>query len=220
MEPLDFDDAMKQIRYLLFDLQTIYNDSILSDINKKNLKKENVSKAYLNELVGKINYKSKDLSLIDFLIRKVTFLEEEYCERVILPEIERKVILKKIVEDDYYNVLDCFLFERHGKDFVSVRNLVCDNEFLNVVDNYLLDSDLPIVIIENIIEILQIGVDFKTANVKHYFTAFQMLDANKVKNYSYKRAMEIINLLEIKKRDKKNGKVVLFNERKRIRGHF
>ena len=196
--------SMKKIRYILFDRKEYLENSILDELYKTNFKENTLSKSYFNNLVLTLNSKRNNLSIIDNLIKKITFLEEQYCEKNILPELEKKKIFKKITEDDYQNISNCYLFARHGKDRKSLQYIVCDNDFLDIIQEYLLNYDLPKVIINNIIEILETGINLKMRNTTHYnlWNSYQLPEEEKIKNFKATTAAKLIDSLKQKKRTK------------------
>lgn len=196
--------SMKKIRYILFDRKEYLENSILDELYKTNFKENTLSKSYFNNLVLTLNSKRNNLSIIDNLIKKITFLEEQYCEKNILPELEKKKIFKKITEDDYQNISNCYLFARHGKDRKSLQYIVCDNDFLDIIQKYLLNYDLPKVIINNIIEILETGINLKMRNTTHYnlWNSYQLPEEEKIKNFKATTAAKLIDSLKQKKRTK------------------
>lgn len=146
-----------------------------------------------------------DTKLIENLIWTNGWKIDLYYEEYIKPIEERKSILKSIETDNYNDQLNCFLAIRNGHDKKSFHSLVCNNEFLNLIQNVLLEKELSNIVIDNIIEILEIGINFKTRNniYEDFSYLYQKLGEQKIKEFDYKRAMNLITLLTTKKKSSK-----------------
>ena len=208
------DQTLDNIRYELIISKEIVEATILDDIYKINLKKETLSKCYLNYLITNLSFQRDYLSLVDYLIKKITLLEEEYCEKNILPKLEKENIFKVILKDNYKNISNCFLTTRHGNDSISIKYLVCDNDFLELINNYLLDYNLPNNIIDNIIKILNKSINFKIINITYpnYWYEYQSVGKEKILSFHEKDAIKLIEVLNKKK---KSPKIISINTKKR-----
>lgn len=139
-----------------------------------------VTKEYLDEI---------DEKLIKEIIDKITWEIIYYYEVYIEPIKKRKIILEIIRTDDYSKPESCFLESRKGQDKKSFTNLVCDNEFLEIAEKILLEQELINLIINNIISILEIGIDMKTLRVDKYENfdiRYNLLDKDKIKKFDLK----------------------------------
>ena len=102
-----------------------------------------------------------DLDLVDKLItansKQITVFEE--IENSLK---EKRDIIKTILKDDYENDFYPFLATNNGHNQKVLRTIICDNDFLEVCDNILKNQKLPDLIVDNIIDILEVSVAFKT----------------------------------------------------------
>lgn len=138
-----------------------------------------------------------------------------YYEKYIQPLEEQKDILKRIENENYEDDNCLFLMVRKGEDKKSINALVCCNEFLEIINNTLLQKKLPKIVIENIINILSIGIKLKTYildveyNEESAFKYLCILGEERIKNFNYKEAERLISLLIKKLREKSNCKLAL-----------
>jgi len=128
----------------------------------------------------------------------------EHLMAAIKPEEDRKSLLNRIKTDNYEEVDNCFLYGRDGRDRKVFLYLVCDNDFLQIVEEILLKQSLPKIVIRNIIDILQVGIDFKTLNKVYddFDFHYQQLGSEKVKCFDYKKAEKLISKLLEKEKPK------------------
>lgn len=152
-----------------------------------------------------------DPKLIEQLIWENGWKLDLYYEKYIKPTEERNLILKIIETDNYNDQLNCFLAMRNGHDKKSFLSLVCNNEFLTILQNTLLKKELPNTVIDNVIEILEIGINFKTRNdvYEDFSYLYQALGEQLIKEFDYKRASHLITLLSQKK---KKSKIVRYKK--------
>ncbi len=151
---------------------------------------------------------SLNTQLIEHLMDVNSLDQEVYYEKYIKPEEDRRSLLNRIKEEDYENYQNCFLYGRDGSDRKVFLHLVCDNEFLQIVEENLLKQPLPKIVIQNIIDILQVGIDFRTLNkiYEDFDYHYQQLGKEKVQSFDYKRAKRLISMLL----EKENPKIIKF----------
>lgn len=160
--------------------------------------------------LGKEIINDLDLNLIRRLLSEISFQIDVYYERYVKPIEDRKILLDTIRQEDYSASRNCFLESRDAFDKRVFKNLVCDNDFLDIVEETLLPKDLPKGVITNIISILEVSVDFKTLNIKYedFQLHYQELGKERIASYNYQRAIKLIS--ELKK--KEHLKVIIFQK--------
>lgn len=185
-------ETIKKIELLLFDIEEIWKE--MKPYN--NYKKEYLRKKELKTIVKAINEQKKYILLLNELIKELTKINEENCIKNILPQLEKQDIFQTILQDNYEEPTKCFLYERHGKDIKSMKYLICDNEFLELINNHLLSYNLPKIIIENIIEIIETSIEIKT--YKSNYRYINSVDSKKIRSFSYKEAIQLEKKLQEK----------------------
>lgn len=153
-----------------------------------------------------------DEKLLDELIYENGWNLDICYDTEIRPIEDRKMILERIKMDDYSDPFNCFLAARGGHDKRAFKNLVCDNEFLEITSDVLMNKMLPEVVINNIVDILEVGINFKMGNEIYddFWILYGVLGEEKVANFDYRRAIELQELLDKKM---KNSKVVKFQKK-------
>ena len=137
------------------------------------------------------------VSTLNNLIFSLGLRYDYKYSKEVAPQRERARIYGRIKEDNYDDPLNCLLAKYEGSSNIAFRYLVCENDFLDVIENDLLTKNLPDIVIKHIIDILTISVDFKTYNVKYEnFWALYKSLGDKIKSFDYKRAKGLITLLE------------------------
>ncbi len=228
---------LKKIRYILFDSKE-YIEKYIKDLTSpqfksfldgeiplpnKYRKKYNFLDIYaLSDLYNRIgwiyslNITSKDIKkynkyLNNELILTVDFKEQIYYERYIKPTEERRNILNRISEDDYEDIDSCFLNLYDGHSRKIFPHIICDNEFISAVEKNLLHKDLPNIIIKNIIDILEVSINFKTMNdcYADFELLYSMLDKKKIESFNHSSALALIDKLSKKKTNPKRKKFKL-----------
>lgn len=147
--------------------------------------------------------------LIDQLCFENTYDIEIYRERYIEPQEQRKNLFERIKSDDYSTDFNCILASRGAYDRKIFLNLVCDNEFLKIVEEELLEKELSNITIKHIIEILEVSIHFKKMYVDKYedfWIRYNQLGKEKINVYDYQKAEYLILLLE----GKINKKIIRF----------
>lgn len=141
--------------------------------------------------------KDLDISLVEEVLYQTGSLLDIYYETYILPEENKKRILERIKNDNYNDPESCFLTSRKGTELEIFKLLVCDNDFLQIVEEELLARELPIPVKENVLEILELSIDFKTMNSAYedFYIHYQEL-GDKVKDYDYKKAIQLFMKLQ------------------------
>lgn len=143
--------------------------------------------------------------LIDKLCLQNTYQIEVYKEKYIEPQQQRKHLLNRVLTDDYSNNINCVLANYGAHDKKIFLNLVCDNEFLQIVDE-LLKKELPNIVINHIIEILDMSINFKklrTSMYEDFWIHYNQIE-EKIKVYDYRKAEFLISLF----RNKTNKRVL------------
>lgn len=74
-------------------------------------------------------------------------------------EIDKNVAFNRIITDDYSKPESCYLFNKNGSDMESFRFLVCNKDFLDVLEKHLIGKVLSEEIFNNIICILRLSID-------------------------------------------------------------
>ena len=209
--------SFRNIRYLLYDSKELLENIIISDKTLQILQASHLSKSFLQQILSSVRSSEDVLSLIHQLIKEEEDLETKYYEDVVVPIFEKKRVFSLIKNDCYHDVESCYLFARHGKDRESFRYLVCSNDFLDVVESFLLKIDLSPIIIDHIIEILIMGIQFRTLETiyEDFWSLYRILGRDKVIHFEYERAKELIKQLEKKKYFCE--KIVSLEQYKRIR---
>ena len=198
-------EDLKKIELILFDIKEIWKET--NPYNK--LENKCLTKKDLKIITNELNKEENYIFSLNELIKEITELNKEYYIKNILPQLEKKDIFQTILQDNYKKPTECFLYERHGKDVKSMKYLICDNEFIDLINNHLLSYNLPKNIIENIIEIIETSIEIKT--YKSNYRYINSVDANKIKEFSYKKAIQLEKKLQEKKPIKE--KIIPFKKR-------
>lgn len=235
-DKLDY-NLLRKIRFILFDSKElkdnyseILEDKHLRDFcnNKVPLGKEYSEKYNLWQLgtildcykrfgwIFELNINTKhvvnklDINLVNKLISVSTNKLDIYYELYIKPIEDAKLILDCIKNDNYSNPDSCILYYKNGYNITIFNSLVCNNEFLKVARNNLFTQELHNNIIDNIITILEIGIDFKTLNMNYenFWFLYTKLGKEKIKEFDYKDASELIMLFQNKKKSHKKCKIL------------
>lgn len=149
------------------------------------------------------------------LMNRIGFEIDFYYEKYVKPIEEQKAILERIENENYEEDNCLFLMDRKGEDKKSINALVCCNEFLEKINNTLLQKRLPKTVIENIINILSISIKLKTHildveyDEESVFRYLCILEEERIKNFNYKEAERLISLLIKKLGEKSNCKLTL-----------
>lgn len=131
---------------------------------------------------------------------EISLLGEIYYDKNIQPEEDRKMAILRVKTDSYDDIYNCFL-SRPPMSKEIFDTVVCDNEFLGIVEEVLLNKDIPDIILKNIIEIIEIGINFKTLRTDLYqdFTLFyNQLGREKISEFNLKNANKLLILLKQK----------------------
>ena len=67
--------------------------------------------------------------------------------------------IKRILEDDYNDPNSCVLYNYSLGHYKIINSVVCDNEFLNIINEKFINKDIPICIIQKIIDILELSIN-------------------------------------------------------------
>lgn len=73
--------------------------------------------------------------------------------------VGKNVVFGRIIADDYSKPESCYLFNKNGSDMESFKALVCNNDFLDVLEKHLVGKVLSEDIFNNIICILRLSID-------------------------------------------------------------
>ncbi len=118
----------------------------------------------------------------------------------------RKQILDLIKNDDYSDPEDCILFLYEYNHINIINSVVCDNEFLNFLEDKLIDIDLNYEIINNIIKILNLSIDLNINKEDYIYEPYNIVDIvgiDRINKYNIDKAKTIISVLNNKLREKK-----------------
>ncbi len=194
------------IKYILLDSKEYIEkySKIVEVFKNKPIDKNSLFELY--ELSKKYSWiynlnksiKDIDINHLNNLIKII----DEYRKKYILSIEEHKKIINRIIRDDYTDDINCFLFTRSGIDKISYKHLVCENEFLDIIESDLLNKKLSKDIIDNIIKILEISLIYKLLNINtnvDFWDSFNIEREIKIKNYNYKKAEQLMTLLDRKK---------------------
>lgn len=166
--------------------------------------------AWIYEMeIDKERLDNLNTELIDQLCFENTYDIEIYRERYIEPQEQRKNLFERIKSDDYSSNSNCVLASRGAYDRKIFLNLVCDNEFLKVVEEEIIEKDLSNIVIKNIIEILEVSIHFKKMYIDKYedfWIYYNQLGKEKINVYDYQKAEYLISLLK----SKTNKKIIRF----------
>jgi hypothetical protein len=236
-EKLDF-NLLRKIRFILFDCKDFKNEYI-SDLEDDYLQKfcqgevtsgPVYSKKYksielwlISEHYKKVGWIYKlnisdekdkiDINLLKDLIRTNESEQNVYYATYIEPINIRKRLLDSLKKGNYNFFVDMELRDRR-----KFRSLICDNEFLSVAKEYLFPIELPPEVIDNIIYIIDIGIDFKKMNSDKYTNFnyyYELLGKERVKEFSYQEAIEVKNLFEKKKKNYDDNKSLKIKQKRR-----
>ena len=154
-------------------------------------------------------FNNLNTDLIDRLCLDSTYDIDIYIGKYIEPQEQRKNLFERIKSDDYSSNFNCILTSRSAFDRKIFLNLVCDNEFLKIEEEVLLEKELSNIVIKHIIDILEVSIHFKKMYVDKYedfWIHYNQLGKEKINVYDYQRAEYLISLLE----SKKNKKIIRF----------
>lgn len=159
------------------------------------------------EKIDKVNVES-----IRNLMDRIGFEIDIFYEKYVQPLEEQKSILERIENENYEEDHCIFLAARNGEDEKSINALVCCNEFLEIIYNTLLQKKLPKIVIKNIISILSISIKLKTHVLdleyepESVWKYLCILGEERIKNFNYKEAERLIDLLSKKLKEENKGK--------------
>lgn len=178
-------DFRKSLSY--YELKTIYTIIYMSEIKCK--------ESYNYELSSNIK------EMLKYYIKFKRLLEIEPIE-------DRKKFIKRIVEDDYNNPGSCVLYSYDIDHYKIVNSVVCDNEFLKIIQEKFLNVDIHSSILKKIIEILELSIniynDYNLGIKNNKY--FEYIKEDKIKIYNIELAEEYLKLL---KRNLKNNKIAI-----------
>lgn len=219
-------ENLNAIRYILFDTRDFidhYNpdleDQSLQDwcenkgpIGKYIKKYDSLQLWLISSYYDKVSYLYKlglgkninDINalLLKKLISKNTLQIEVYTQKYILPKENQKYILERILTDNYDNDFDTFLGIYNGHHKKVFDTILCNNEFLDICENFLASQNLSENIINNIIDILDVGIKFKTLDYSlgvDFAYYYKLLDKERLKQFDYRKARSLITLFQNKK---------------------
>lgn len=130
-------------------------------------------------------------------------------------EIDKNVAFNRIITDDYSKPESCYLFNKNGSDIESFRLLVCNKDFLDVLEKHLIGKVLSEEIFNNIICILRLSID-----IVSYYDIYaldvpwyqEMIDNNigkdRVSEFDIYKCLCIIGRLQ---KNSKKSKIIYLN---------
>ncbi len=229
MKDHDFDArcsyaALTKLRFLLYDVNEWYHDYI-PDLEDSYLRDFCEGKVPAGKYADKYNSLSlwaifthyQDYGWLYQLGKKkeeLSYLEEETLRQLltdnswridikyqttILPKEERKSILERIKKDPYQDIDNCFLYLYDSSHEKVLKSIVCDNEFLDILEEYLLPKKLPSAIVRHILNILSLGVQMKKMRsdlYENFDLLYATIGEEKIKNFDYRRAEKLISLFQ------------------------
>lgn len=130
-------------------------------------------------------------------------------------EIDKNVAFNRIITDDYSKPESCYLFNKNGSDMESFRFLVCNKDFLDVLEKHLIGKVLSEEIFNNIICILRLSID-----IVSYYDIYaldvpwyqEMIDNNigkdRVSEFDIYKCLRVIGRLQ---NNSKKSKIIYLN---------
>lgn len=224
-----------EFKYFLFKKFYISPKKVLTknkdDINNNDFYDENILKNYRNsefidllniilyddEFLNKIDYynlisidkfiKSCDLKL-NGLERLININERiKYNREIKIYDLKEKVF-NEIREDN-----SSFLYLNYYNSDKIIDSLLCDNRFLDVLENEIIDRENDEYTINNIIEMLLLSIRLKSDNpetVNEVFTRNKLMKREYYKDFDIKRAEYLINKLENKLKEIKRKRKIIY----------
>lgn len=182
-------NIFKKIQLILIDSLDIIDFNLNEVKNDPNFKWVNGIKD-LDKKIEETDYEK---------LRETYYSYSEYLDiaynNEIKPGLDEEILLNKSTNVSY---LINFLNSKNGQDKESFY-LVCNNRFLDIVSN-ILGEDLPRNVIDNIINILQIGINICSNNGNYYYKIYKQ-KKEAAKTFDYVKAEFLISKLNEKKRD-------------------
>lgn len=188
----------------------LYDDDFLEKIDYYSLKSLNV---FINDFKNKYMNDSSICDLFDEVIRSLNInIRIKYKKEIKVYDLKDEVF-DTILNDRYDNYSAFLYFHRYDTDKV-IDTLVCDNRFLDILENNILAKELDEYTISNIINILLSSIRIKTNNpesINESFTRDKLIKRNYYKLYDVERAKELVYRLKQKLNDiKQNRKIIYF----------
>lgn len=134
-------------------------------------------------------------------------------------KLKKEYSLERIKEEDY-TLDNCdgdkYLYKHNlddiGFDSSALDALVCENRFLEIIDEKIKNNQLEGKVIDNIINIIYTGIDIKTYNTSYNNFYIGRIGEKTVKSFNIEYAKKILNKL-IKIKGKKYKKVFTPNKK-------
>lgn len=128
---------------------------------------------------------------------------EFYYDIHLKPFAKKEGILDLIRFNNYDIPSTCYLETHDGHDQESFLTLVCEQEFLNIIEEILLTKDLSQTIMNNILEILEISINFKTLKTfsyENFMAHYSNLEKEKIKKFNLQKAIYLKKKIQKKNR--------------------
>ncbi len=142
-----------------------------------------------------------DIKKLNQLIFKTNIQIENHFHKSIYPVNERKKILNKIINDNYEHDYETFLASHNGHSQEILLTIVCDNEFLNICEEFLMSQNLSPIVLNNIIDILEVSIAFKTIDYSlchDFVTQYKKIPKDKLKAFDYQKARCLVKEFKAK----------------------
>lgn len=145
-------------------------------------------------------------SIISSLKSNNNFMLDVYNEKYVEPLIREDFMIEEIKNGNYQEIDSIFLLNSDGYlfDKIAFKALVCSNKFLDLCDDELLDRDLPFYVINRIMDLVEMSIEFHDLDFSEgYEYLYILLGEKKVGQYNSELAHEILNKFRSKIKDKK-----------------
>lgn len=223
-------DEYKYFLYykLYLNPSSVFNDEIECEILEKYIGDENfldfISSVYEDDdFCNNLSYDT-----INFIHKILIDLSDNYINKIMINSLikstetllrithrrtigllNRREQLYELIENDDYNSTDFYLnrFVYTPDDIVDV--LTCNNNFLDLIENKIINGNIDKVVIDNIINILYRSIEFKTYTYNQKDYKNYKIPVEEIKEFDVLRAQDIIKKLN---KIRRKTKITYFNK--------
>lgn len=212
LEDFDYDD-LSLLKSIIEDAYEITRNEIENEHTYKDILKHFKYRVKYSELFKNQKEEIENYDL-DMSYDCIRLLEEEINIRYdhnVKPFKSVEEIINKVKNDNPLS--DTYILNTYDyESTVILFSLVCNNNFLDIIEYILLEKNMKVKTINNIINILNTSINLYFNNIDSTFERYAIESLDNIKDFNVAKAKELINKLTFKKKSiKKNTKVIKFD---------
>lgn len=209
VESQDILDPYKNNNKFLEFLNIALNDSEFTNKLDYYILKTLYIFMYENEMLDNDDY-NKSLSIL--LRNRIKFNLNMKTLTGSVKNNNREEIIAKIKNDKYNEPINCVLYNFDISFIKIINSIVCDNEFLDIIDEKFLNQEVNIKIAKNVLDVLKLSINiytdyFSGNTINDFYT--NIITKQKIERYNIDRAINYLKKLNNKINSNEIAKLTL-----------